>query len=217
MIHLSEEDDEYEMEEIDMPDGIIAHLSRECDGNVDDHDLVVVTSGSFEEEPCGANPYSGAYCHWDTSLAKNAAEMEEDSRFESAYREEGTYIPDTKNNWICDEFKKRMIAPTHYTIRSDYGPKMGAHLKSWLIQTSTDGKSWREVACEEGNEQLNGKRFTCTFPVARSGACRFIRLVNMGKNHHGSDQLVISAWEIFGSLIESPAESFDALPAGARG
>jgi hypothetical protein len=87
---------------------------------------------------------------------------------------------------------------------------MGAHLKSWLIQTSTDGVSWWKVACEKGNEQLNGKRFTCTFPVAGGGVCRFIRLVNMGKNHHGSDQLVISAWEIFGSLIESPAESFNA-------
>jgi hypothetical protein len=38
--------------------------------------------------------------------------------------------------------------------------------------------------------------------VAGGGECRFIRLVNVGKNHFGDDQLNISAWEIFGSLIE---------------
>jgi hypothetical protein len=32
--------------------------------------------------------------------------------------------------------------------------------------------------------------------------CRFIRLVNIGRNHDGEDCLCISAWEIFGSLIE---------------
>jgi hypothetical protein len=65
-----------------------------------------------------------------------------------------------------------------------------------------DGESWREVAREEDNHQLNGSRFTGTFAVAGGGACRFIRLVNIGRNHWGCDGLRVSAWEIFGSLIE---------------
>jgi hypothetical protein len=44
--------------------------------------------------------------------------------------------------------------------------------------------------------------FTGTFPVAVSGKCRFIRLVNIGRNHCGSGSLNISAWEIFGCLID---------------
>jgi hypothetical protein len=61
-----------------------------------------------------------------------------------------------------------------------------------------DGESWREVAREEDNDS----RFTDTFPVVDGGECRFIRLINIGRNHRGDDTLWISAWEIFGILFE---------------
>jgi hypothetical protein len=72
----------------------------------------------------------------------------------------------------------------------------------WLVETSTDGEEWREVAREEGNKQLNDKWFTATVAVAGDGKCRFIRLVNIDRNQSGTDALLISAWELFGSLIE---------------
>jgi hypothetical protein len=75
-------------------------------------------------------------------------------------------------------------------------------MKSWFVETSADGERWREVACEEDNSQLNGTYLAGTFAAAGRGECRFIRLVNIGRNHNGDDQLRISAWEIFGSLIE---------------
>jgi hypothetical protein len=103
---------------------------------------------------------------------------------------------------VCYDFNERRIVQTHYTIRTNwYGPG-GRHLKSWLVETSKDGRSWREVAREEGNEQLNGSWFTGTFAVAGGGERRFIRLVNIGRSHAGDDCLLISAREIFGSLIE---------------
>jgi hypothetical protein len=111
-------------------------------------------------------------------------------------------IPHTRNNWICYDFKERKIVPTHYTIRTHGNGPGGAHLKSWLVETSADGENWREVARGENNEQLNGDRFTATFAVADGGKCRFIRLVNIGRNHCGNDLLAISAWETFRSLIE---------------
>jgi hypothetical protein len=92
--------------------------------------------------------------------------------------------------------------PTHYTIRTNSGDPGFFHLKSWLIETSVDGKSWQEVAREERNRQLNGSHFTGTFTVAVGRECRFIRLVNIGRNYGGSDQIWISAWEIFGGLAE---------------
>jgi hypothetical protein len=46
---------------IDVPDGIIAHLTRECGGNVHESHVVDITSGSFKKETQGANPHSGAY------------------------------------------------------------------------------------------------------------------------------------------------------------
>jgi hypothetical protein len=186
----------------DVPDGIIAHLTRECSGNVHDRNVVDVTSGSFEKEIEGANPHSGTYKndpHWAT---KNAADLETDSYFFSAYRTQIDNIPHTRNYWICYDFKERRIVPTHYTIRTNAFRLGHSHLKSWLVETSTDGENWREVAHEEDNKQLNGNWFTATFPVAGGGECRFIRLVNIGRNHYGSDQICISGWEIFGNLIE---------------
>jgi hypothetical protein len=188
--------------EIDVPDGIIAHLTRECGGNVHDRKVVEVTCGSFEKEShCASLPwvvgYSTAGC-----AAKNVADLETDSIFHSAYRDNSEDIPHTRNNWICYDFKERRIVPTHYTIRTYYEGPGWAHLKSWLVETSVDGKNWREVAREEDNRQLNGDRFTATFAVADGGECRFIRLVNIGRNHNGNDLFAISAWEIFGSLIE---------------
>jgi hypothetical protein len=169
---------------------------------VHDRHVVDVTSGSFEKETQGANPHSGAFDNDPDCAAKNAADLDSYSCFQSAYREKEEDIPHTRNNWLCYDFKERRVAPTHYTIRTyGCGPGEG-HLKSWLVETSADGESWREVAREEDNKQLNGSRFTATFPVVGGGECRFIRLVNIGRNHFGDDQLWITAWEIFGSLVE---------------
>jgi hypothetical protein len=186
-------------------DGIIAHLTREYGGNVHDRHVVDITSGSFEKETNGANPHSGAYKNDPDYAAKNATDLETDSPFHSAYRRDSENIPHTRNNWICYDFKeRRRIMPTHYTIRTHGcgdGPG-GSHLKSWLVETSADGKSWQEVAHEEDNKQLNGRWFTATFAVAGGEECRFIRLVNIGRDHYGQDRLYITAWEIFGGLVE---------------
>jgi hypothetical protein len=188
--------------DIGVPDGIIAHLTREWGGNVHDHNVVEITCGSFEKETEGANPHSGAYNTNPLFAAKNVADLETDSYFLSAYREKEEMIRHTRNNWICYNFKERRIVPTHYAIRTNLGGPGSLHLKSWLVETSADGENWREVAHEEDNSHLNGIYFTGTFAVADGGECRFIRLVNIGRNFFGSDSLYISAWEIFGSLIE---------------
>jgi hypothetical protein len=204
-VHLVFEEEEEQLDvdvEIDVPEGIIAHLARECGGNVHDRHVVDATSGSFEKEPIGVNPHSGAYDNHPDYAAKNAADLETDSWFLSAYRHEEEVVSHTRNNWVCYDFKERMVVPTHYTIRSHDGVPDYSHLKSWVVETSADGESWREVAREENSEQLNSSRFTGTFAVAGGGESRFIRLVNIGKNHYGDDQLRISAWEIFGALLE---------------
>jgi hypothetical protein len=115
------------------------------------------------------------------------------SYLSSAYREKREDIPHTRNNWVCYDFERRRIVVIHYTISTyAFGPGC-SHLKSWLIETSADGKSWREVAREEGTNRLNGSLFTAIFTVASGRECRFIRLMQIGRNHWGDDQLNISA------------------------
>jgi hypothetical protein len=85
----------------DIPDGIIAHLTRECGGNVHERQIVKVTSGSFEKVTVGANPHSGAFDNNPKYAAKNAADLESVSNFLSAYRSSSQDIPHTQNNWVC--------------------------------------------------------------------------------------------------------------------
>jgi hypothetical protein len=92
---------------------------------------------------------------------------------------------------VCYDFKERRIAPTHYAIRTNGNRPNGVHLKSWLVETSADGENWREVASEEDNERLNGPSFTGTFAVAGDRECRFIRVVNISRNHFGQDSIAI--------------------------
>jgi hypothetical protein len=100
----------------DVPDGIIAHLTRECGGNVPDRSVVEVTCGSFEKETEGANPHSGAFNNYPYWAAKNAADLETPSEFVSAFRWPTEDIPHTRNNWVCHDFKERRTVPTHYAV-----------------------------------------------------------------------------------------------------
>jgi hypothetical protein len=63
----------------DIPDGIIAHLARECSRNVHDRHVVDVTSSSSEKETHGTNPQSGVSQNYLELVAKNVAGLETDS------------------------------------------------------------------------------------------------------------------------------------------
>jgi hypothetical protein len=68
------------------------------------------------------------------------------------------------------------------------------------VETSVDGSKWTESDRRIDNRDLNGSRAIWVFEVRESAQCRFIKLVNLGKNHYGDETLVISAWKIFGTL-----------------
>jgi hypothetical protein len=152
----------------DVPDGVIAHPTRECCGNLHDRRVVEVTS-------------SGTTNNKDLDYA---ADLETCSVFSSAFRAGSVGIPHTRYNWLLYDFKEKRIVPTHYIIRTNCH---GSHLRSWLVETSSDGKTWREVVHEENNKPVNGSYFAGAFEVAGGEECRFIRLVNIGRNHFGND------------------------------
>jgi hypothetical protein len=189
--------------ELDVPNGIIGYLTRQCGGNVHDGNVVNATSSPpFDPKaaPDGIDLLT-------LFAAKNAVDLGTNSVFGSTWvnLEEET-IPHARNNWLCYDFKEMRIVPTHYTIRAYEGDPGSVHRKSWLVETSMDGKNWREVDHWQDNEQLNGFPFTATFELAGAEECRFIRLVNIGKNHGGNDVLWISACEIFRNLISNEGD-----------
>jgi hypothetical protein len=162
--------------------GIVARLTNLCGGNVHHHNVVSITASS-----CICHEY-GPY---------RAADLASDSHFESK---------DLPDSWICYDFKKMMVKPSSYTIRtwaSNWG-KGYQHPKSWVLEGSMDGQSWIELDTRAANDDLNDANITQTFSVSRSDEVQMIRLRLTGPNHHGSHELVITAFEIFGSLIEPP-------------
>jgi serine/threonine protein kinase len=168
--------------------GIIAWLTKECGGNVDQQGVVEVTSST----PVG----SQGWC-----AARNVVDLAATTYFMSACRAKKDNIPDAGNNCICYDFKNRRIIPKHYAIRTHWYDPGWEELRAWAVETSDDGNKWQEADRRESSRALTG-RFTRTFAIARAAECRFIRLVNVGRNHLGDDQLCIEAWEIFGTIIE---------------
>ena len=122
-------------------DGIIAHVARECGGNVHKNGLVKVT----------ASPRMGG------SLPENVIDLDSDSYFLSK---------NAPNS--CYDFGEKRVTPTEYSIRSgDNGP--GGHPESWVLEVSNDGSegSWAVVDRRVNNSDLNANHVTCNFPISR--------------------------------------------------
>jgi hypothetical protein len=133
------------------------------------------------------------------NAAKKAFDLEADSYFYSDCRSKREDIPHTRNNWLRCVCTESRIMLTHCAIRAncDAGHP---HLKSWLLETSVDRKSWREVDDKEDTKQLNGPFGTDAFPVT-GGEC-LIPPVNIGRSHSGNDSPATMASEIYGNLIQ---------------
>ena len=161
-------------------DGIIAHLTRKCGGNVHEKGVVTVTASSV-----------------GSGRPENVVDLTSDSYF---------FTKDSPDSWIRYDFEGRRVTPTSYSIRSmNWGPRF-QHPKSWVVEVSNDGSdgSWAVIDSRNNNSDLNDKYVTRNFALSAplSGAFRFVRLRQTGKNHKGNDLLWICAFELFGALSE---------------
>ena len=169
-------------------EGIIAHLTRKCGGNVHSEGIVDVT---------------GAGVHDNESYPMYAVDLGE---------KRSCYLSANKpNSWICYDFKERRVIPKSYSVRSCGWGRYGGHLKAWVFEVSNNGTSWTEVDRREDNDALKGGFSQANFNISRvpSESFRFLRLRQTGENHedgfhyrHGKNILALSALEIFGTLCE---------------
>jgi hypothetical protein len=102
---------------------------------------------------------------------------------------------------------QRRVLVTGYSLRSWGG---GSHLRNWLIEGSEDGANWVELDGREENSKLNDGDAHASFDIARQQEMRMIRLRQTGPNHWngstgagGYNKIVLQAFELFGTLIES--------------
>ena len=161
-------------------DGIIAHLGRECCGNVHDKGVVIVTSSTINSN----NP---------TYHPKNATEFGTKSCY---------FSENKRNSWICYDFKVPRVIPKSYSMNTCADQRV-YQPKSWALEVSNDGKSWTEVDRKDCDEFL-GTCMVRNFEISRapSDPVRFIRLKQTGKCHDGEHYLVLHGLEIFGTLFQ---------------
>ena len=159
-------------------DGILAHLTNQCGGNVHDKKEVNVTASSV------------SYIY----DSKNAA----DARTHLSF-----WSNDEPNSWICYDFKDRRVTPTSYSLRSCGGGPGSLNIKSWVFEASNNGTSWHLLDSHINNNDLDDKSVTHNFPIKSNPggqSYRFFRIRQTGANHYGTHVLQLSAFEIFGFL-----------------
>jgi hypothetical protein len=163
-------------------DGIIAFLTDRCGGNVMDKGVVDVVGNPYDERR-------------GNSL-RNIVDLKENSRFSSI---------NEPNQSICYDFKKNRVTVTHYVIRSDWNGGVGyGNLKSWIIEVSMQGSNWIEVDRRVNNKTLNDMNAMQWFAVANANEeAKFVRIRQIDKNCGGNSQIVLSSFELFGTLTLS--------------
>jgi hypothetical protein len=95
----------------------------------DDEYVVEVTS---YRRPGAAPPWAPR--SRGSNPVKMAAALGNTLCFQAAPFNGCTYAPvapHTRNNWLCYDFKQRMIVPMHYAIRRNSNTPGSCHLKSW--------------------------------------------------------------------------------------
>jgi hypothetical protein len=171
--------------------GIIAFLTEKCGGNVIDKGIVKILAG--EAESARAEVQS-----------RNIADLRAASaRFASIA---------SPGHSIGYDFQDRGIELTAYSVRAWWRRaavlrpvwKVTAAPKSWIVEVCDDPASGRWTAVDEhtNTKVLRGSESAVAFTLSKSVRCRCVRIRQKDMNNRHSHQLVIAAFEVFGSLIE---------------
>jgi hypothetical protein len=157
--------------------GIISYLTSTHGGNVYDRGIVDVTASSN---------YGAEY------LPKYAVDLSCENGFGSQ---------NVPNQWLCYDYKELRIIPSGYSIRSGLKTwDKRCYLRSWVIETSMDGSTWNVVDRRDRLSSLANAEVR-SFTILNGQPCRFIRIRQTSKTDGDYDHLVVTAWEIFGTLI----------------
>jgi hypothetical protein len=132
------------------------------------------------------------FCDHPSYAAKNVADLGTNSYFQSV---------NEANQSICFDFKKMTITPTHYSIRTHSSGLNSYHMKSWVLEGSTEGNLWIGIDRQNDCGDLKSQFAVATFSVGRSESICLLRLTQTGPTHYGHNYLIFTAFEIFGSVV----------------
>ena len=169
--------------------GVIAHLTRECRGNVHERKVVEV-KGSSLVVPVGSVKY-------DLDKPENAVVLDDD---EGAF-----YSGHFENSYLQYDFKDKQLIVTGYTIKPAKRHPESCP-KSWdlLGLTSEDDPDTIIDSKRDDMTMSSAGSVPQYFPIQSPTATpfRFFRLRQVGKNANDLNyQLIINCFELFGVLL----------------
>ena len=68
------------------------------------------------------------------------------------------YSTDDKSDsspWLCFDFKKQKVRPSHYSLRSIARKKGDFNLMNWNIEGSNDGRNWKVLDSRRNETSLD--------------------------------------------------------------
>jgi hypothetical protein len=175
--------------------GIFAHLTKKCGGNVHERKIVNVTASTIVNSAGPRLGPNGPVLEGGRHQPQNVVDLNANTAFNSG---QGA------DQWIAFNFLKHRVLLSHYAIRTYYPAySSGDSPQSWVIEVSDDGKEWTEVDRRTGNMELRDRDNTNLFEVGVQKEASQVRLRQTGPNHQGGTNLCLAGLEMFGNLFET--------------
>ncbi|OHS98827.1 F5/8 type C domain containing protein [Tritrichomonas foetus] len=145
---------------------------------------------------CGGNPHTKGIINISssTTCANHAYQVIDPGWMSHWVTENG---PD---QWIKFDFKTSRMYLTHYTIKTYNYVTGGNHMRSWVVEGSTNDNDWLEIDRKQSVGDLNERYKVKSYQCKNPGAFRYIRIKQTGKTHCDSDIMVLTNVEFFGTL-----------------
>jgi hypothetical protein len=191
--------------------GIVAYLTQKFGGNLHGKGVVSMSASSVALDSC---PARRKFMFDEIERIFAEAKLPDflATKGDSQITRDPTWGPDQAldfdkmstfnsmnkpNQWIIWDFKEISIRPTAYTLQSGFWN----FPKTWVVEGSNDGEKWVQLDSQTGNAAIKKCMAPVTITIQSRSAYRYIKLGQGAKNHCGSDHLVISAFELFGTLV----------------
>ena len=105
------------------------------------------------------------------------------------------------NPFVKIDFINLKILLTAYSLKTYSGQDGYGHMQSWIVQGSDDDKVYENLDEQVNTNDLNSNSAFHTYKInKKSQPYRFIKITMTGKNHAGTDFMVLRNIEFFGTL-----------------
>jgi len=151
----------------------------------------------------GREPWTNA--HLANRIKITASSIEKGNPGDLVSREPSElWTKDVPASWFSiDLGKTRVAIPTTYTLRHGGNYKADS-LRTWDLQGSADGQNWTVLKRHTNDKSLNSNFASNSWTIPGvTKAYRYFRILQTGRNSNNHNFLVLSGFEIYGSLYES--------------